>query len=149
SPMSAAAALSPPAPVLLGRPVIINGEVRVPAEVVDLASFRRWAASDDFPEYGRFSYLNGEIWVDLTMEQLYTHNQVKLAFTLGIGGLLQEDPLGRFFPDGAQLSNPEADLSTVPDGVFCAFTSLDAGRVREIEGAVTGWIELEGTPDMV
>ena len=33
------------------------GQVQIPADVVDLESFRRWAKSDEFPEHGWFSYL--------------------------------------------------------------------------------------------
>lgn len=148
--MSAAAvAVAPPKSDLYRiRPVVIDDIIRIPPEVIGLASFRRWAESDYFPEGGRFSYFQGEIWVDLSPEQLYTHNQVKLAYSFGLGGVLRDDPLGRYFPDGARLSIPLIDFSTVPDGVFCLFDSLESGRVRRIEGATTGYIELEGTPDM-
>ncbi|HUG89872.1 MAG TPA: hypothetical protein VML55_03500, partial [Planctomycetaceae bacterium] len=55
-------------------PVVIEDRVTVPSWVHDLESFRRWAKSDELPERGRFSFLDGEIWVDLSREQLFTHN---------------------------------------------------------------------------
>jgi Uma2 family endonuclease len=129
--------------------VVINEEVQIPAEVVDLDSFCRWACSDEFPQRGRFSFVHGALWVDLTMEQLYTHNQVKAAFTVGIVVLLQGHPLGRYFPDGIFLSNAASDLATVPDGVFVTFETLRSGRGQRVEGTDTGYVRLEGTPDVV
>jgi Uma2 family endonuclease len=129
--------------------MVIDGAVRIPGWVVDLASFRRWAYSDEFPERGRFSYLGGELWADLTMEQLYTHNQVKGEFAIVLGALVKATQSGRFFHDRTFLSNPDADLSTEPDGLFASYDTMRAGRVRPVEGAEEGYVELEGTPDMV
>jgi Uma2 family endonuclease len=130
-------------------PVAMNGEARIPGSVVDLESFRGWARSEEFPERGRFSYLAGELWVDLTMEQLYTHNQVKGEVAIAVGTLVKAARIGRFFHDRTLLSNSAADLSTEPDGVFVSFDSFRSRRVRQVEGAREGYVELEGSPDMV
>jgi Uma2 family endonuclease len=130
-------------------PVTMNGGVRIPGSVVDLESFRRWARSDEFPEGGRFSYLAGELWVDLIMEQLYSHNQVKGEVAIVVGGLVKLANSGRYFHDRALLSNPGVDLSTEPDGVYVSYDSFRNGRLRQVEGAQAGYVELEGTPDMV
>ncbi|MFQ5929788.1 MAG: hypothetical protein ACE5MK_08810, partial [Acidobacteriota bacterium] len=45
--------------------------------------------------------------------------------------------------------NVEADLSTEPDGLFVSFEAIQSGRVRLVEGAGEGYIELEGSPEMV
>ena len=74
--------------------VVIGEEVCVPGWVNDLESYRRWAYSDEFPEHGWISYLNGEIWVDLSMEELFTHNQVKTEYTVALGGLVWSRPAG-------------------------------------------------------
>jgi Uma2 family endonuclease len=50
--------------------IVINGDVRIPAWVTDLDSFRRWAFSDEFPERGRFSWLSGNLWVEVYSELL-------------------------------------------------------------------------------
>ena len=122
---------------------------QIPAGIVDLESYRRWATSDAYPERGRFAYFHGSIWVDLSMEQLFTHNQVKLAFYLTLGRLTEEAELGRFFPDGARVSHPEADLSAVPDAVFVSDTRIEQMRVRFVAGSQRGFVRIEGGPDMV
>src|SRR5437773_5837658 len=99
-------------------PPTFEDRVRIPAWVTDLASFRRWAHSDDYPETGDFAYLAGQLWVDLRMEELLTHNQVKFAFTGTFAILLQQDPFSQFVMDRMRLSNPEADLPVEPHGLF-------------------------------
>jgi Uma2 family endonuclease len=121
---------------------------RIPAWVNDLESYRRWARSAEFPERGRYAYLDGEMWVDPSMEQVFSHNQVKgeLAFT--IMAVNKNRTLGRFFPDRISLSHPGAGLSADPDGVFALRETFRSGRLRLIEGIEEGFVELEGTPDM-
>ena len=81
-------------------------------------TFRRWATSEEFPDQGRFAFLNGNVWMDLTMEHAFSHNQVKGAINAALTVLVQQEDIGLYFPDGMLLSNTEAALSTVPDGVF-------------------------------
>lgn len=60
--------------------VLYEGETAVfPGWVSELESFRRWADDDNFPEKGRISFIEGDVWVDMSMEQLFTHNAVKTA----------------------------------------------------------------------
>lgn len=129
--------------------IILQETMRIPDSVVDLDSFREWAKSDEFPERGRYSYLNGELWVDLMPEQLYTHNRVKVEFAYVIHGILKADPRGSFFGDGTLVTNVEAGLSTEPDGTVVLFESLKRDCVRLVEGADDGYIEIAGTPDVV
>jgi len=68
-------------------PILFEESVRIPADIVDLETFRHWARSEEFPDHGRFSYLRGEMWVDLSQEQLFSHNQVKTRFTAALYGL--------------------------------------------------------------
>jgi Uma2 family endonuclease len=124
------------------------GTVDVPGWVVDLPSFRRWYHSDDFPEEGRISFLNGEVIVDMSREQLFSHNQIKAEYTIVVGGLARMERRGRYFPDGARLTNVEANLSRVPDGLYVLNDSFATNRIRLVEGAEDGYTELEGTPDM-
>lgn len=128
--------------------IIFQETVRIPDSVVDLDSFRAWAKSDDFPERGHYSYLNGELWVDLMPEQLFTHNSVKVEFAHVLHGHFKTDRRGRFFGDGTLVTNVEAGLSTEPDGTVVLFDSLKHDRVRLIEGAEEGYIEIAGTPDI-
>jgi Uma2 family endonuclease len=126
----------------------IADQASIPGWIRDLESFRRWARSDAYPEHGWFSYLHGEIWADPDMEQLFTHNQVKTQYIVVLGGLVSTARLGYFFSDRALLSNPAADLSTEPDGLFFTWETLSTGRIRLLEGSREGHVELEGTPDM-
>lgn len=129
--------------------IVIADQVRIPSWVNDLESFRRWSRSRDYPERGWVSFLNGEIWVDMSMEQLFTHNQVKTEFTIVLGSLMKGEELGYFFSDRVLLSNEEANLSTEPDGSFCSFATIEAKRVSLVEGLEEGHVEIEGAPDMV
>src|SRR5262245_46941363 len=128
--------------------IVLEGTVRIPARVRTLSSFRSWARTDEFPERGRFSFLRGELWIDMSPEELYTHNQVKTEFAIVLGRLVKQARTGPYFSGGAMLSNPAADLSTVPDGLFATWRSLKAGRLKHVRG-VEGFIEFEGTPDLV
>jgi Uma2 family endonuclease len=127
-------------------PLLKEKDIRIPGGIVDLATFRGWARSDDFPDRGRFSYLEGEIWVDMSPEDLFAHNQVKSEFGIVVGGLLKSHRRGRYFTDRTLLSNPEVDLSTEPDGLFVTWESLKSKRARLIRG-VEGYVEIEGSPD--
>ncbi len=53
------------------------GQVTVPAWVTDIDSFRRWTDTDDFPREGRIWWLRGEVWADMSKEQIFTHLAVK------------------------------------------------------------------------
>jgi Uma2 family endonuclease len=123
--------------------------VRVPEWVLDLESFRRWSDADDFPEGDRIEWMRGGVWIDMSREQLFSHVQVKLRFSMALGNLVDADKLGYFFPDGARFSNEEADLSVKPDGLFLSMNSLESKAVRLLEGMEEGWLEVEGSPEMV
>lgn len=129
--------------------VVIADQVRIPSWVNDLESFRRWSRSDDYPERGWVSFLDGEIWVDTHMEQLFFHNRAKTQFTIVLGGLVEREDLGYFFSDRVALSNESANLSTEPDGTFCSFAAVEDRRVSFAEGVEEGHVEIEGAPDVV
>lgn len=124
-------------------------EVTVPEWVNDLESFRRWADSDDFTEKDRVSWLGGEVLVDMSKEQLFTHGQVKIAIGGRLHDLASSEESGFYWGDGVYLRHDEADLSVKPDGVFVSRASLDAKLVRFVDGIEEGQVEIEGTPDMV
>jgi len=74
---------------------------------------------------------------------------VKTQFTITLGGLAEKEQLGYYFSDRAPVSNDEANVFTEPDGTFCSFRAIENGRVRLVEGADVGHVEIEGAPDMV
>lgn len=130
--------------------VVVDGEaVHIPAWVADLDSFRRWVLSDEVSEKLRACFLDGEVWIDMSKEQAFTHNQVKNEFNITLGGLVKAGRLGRYFPDGMLVTNEGANLSAGPDAVFVSHGSLSEGKVRLVEGRQGGVVELKGTPDMV
>src|ERR1043166_8009476 len=92
--------------------------IQVPSWVIDLESFRRWSDDDAFPETGQISFLKGDVWVDMSKEQLFDHNQVKTEFTRVLAELVRASQAGRYFADGAFVSNVDADVSNQPDGLF-------------------------------
>jgi Uma2 family endonuclease len=132
-----------------GCSIRLGKEIVIPPGITDLESFRRWARSDAFPKRGRFCFFHNELWVDLTMEQAYTHNAVKGEFTAILLSLAKTLETGRYFTDGMRLTHPTVEFSTVPDGLFILFESFDEGRIAEVAGKVQGYVEFEGTPDMV
>lgn len=144
-------AMPPPTPPAATSPaMVINGELRLPANLTTLDAFRQWARSDDCPEKVRLAFLDGVLWVDLSMEQFYTHNQVKGRIGSVLDRLVEEFDLGLYAPDGMLLSHPAANLSTMPDGQFVSYEGLRNGRVRQVAGANNqGVIELEGAPEKV
>src|SRR5688500_13238325 len=128
--------------------VIIEDTIRIPDSVTALDSFRRWVRSEEFPQKGRISFLNGEVWVDRSPENLFSHNQVKGEIAIVLGGLVKSARLGRYFHDRTLLSHTDAGLSTEPDGLFISNATFKSGRIR-LDRRIEESIEIEGTPDMV
>jgi hypothetical protein len=124
-------------------------QVSVPSWVVDLASFRRWADSNEFPENGRIWWLKGEVWVDMSRQQIFSHLAIKNEYAYVLTGLVKAGTPGLFLPDGLFLCNVHADIAGNPDGTFVSNKALESGDVRLIEGKQGGYLELEGSPDMV
>jgi Uma2 family endonuclease len=120
------------------------------AAASSLAEFRRWYASDSFPEEGRISYLGGEIFVDMGHERLSSHVSLKGELARALITLAEELNIGQFFTDGVRVVNVTADLSSEPDGCLVTWSTAAAGRVqlqRSADGAdVT---EVVGAPDLV
>ena len=126
-----------------------DGTISVPGWVVDIDSFRRWTDSDDFPQDGRIWWLCGEVWADMSKEQIFTHLVVKNEYSFTLTGIAKAGKLGLFIPDGLLLSNFAADISGNPDGTFLTYETLRSDRIRLIEGKEGGYVELQGSPDMI
>jgi Uma2 family endonuclease len=123
----------------------------IPEFVHDLATFREWLQSDDFPEGPSISFLEGGILVDMSYEEITTHAMVKTAIVGALNAINEADDLGVLIGDGARLSNIEADVSNEPDVVFVTYESIESKkatftpRKKDPEQSV----ELLGTPDLV
>lgn len=126
--------------------IVINGSVHIPPWVTDHDSFRRWAFSDEFPERGRYAFLGGTLWVDLSMET-DIHNQIKSVITIVLGSIVLNEALGRFYVDGMLLTDRTIGLSNEPDAMFVSNTSLEKGIAALKMGDRS--MELTGAADVV
>ena|SRR5437870_2054670 len=125
--------------------------IRIPASAGTHAGFRAWTTSDEFPAHVRATFVNQEIFLDMSGEELETHNALKFEMTIVLGPLSRELKVGRYFPDGAQVSNRAVGFTSIPDGVLVTKASLQSGRIRMVprKKRKGQYIELEGTPDWV
>jgi Uma2 family endonuclease len=141
-----------PAAALAGCVFCFNGQqVRVPPSAYTLDGFRAWAHSPDFPERGRISFLNREIVIDMSPEEITTHALVKSAVGNAVYNLNEKDELGVVLPDGVLLTNEEAGLSTEPDCSFISWERLEGKLARLVsQGQDPNRLsEVQGSPDWV
>ena len=124
-------------------------QISVPEWVSDLESFCRWIEDENATTTGEICFLQGQIWIDMSKEQLFTHNQVKTELTIVLGALVKKESLGFLFSDGALVTNEEADLACGPDVTFVSHDSLKQGTVRLQERREEGFVEIQGSPDLV
>jgi Uma2 family endonuclease len=135
-----------------GPAVVFEGGFRIPAAAHALSSFRNWASSDRFPDRGRIDYLEGDVEVDMSPEDLYTHGAVKTAVAAELHAAVASGDLGHVFVDRARVTAPEAGLSVEPDVVVVLWESLEVGRVRHVPASGKGpgrFAEIEGAPDLI
>lgn len=118
--------------------------VRIPS-IPDLEAFRSWTRSPDFPEQGRYCYLNGAVWVDVSMERA-VHNQIKGEIPTGLTLLVKQTRSGTLFVDRMWLTNDDDSFATEPDAMYVSYESLKSGKARLDEGMES--LELIGSPDM-
>lgn len=123
----------------------------IPAGAFTFEGFRRWVESDEFPESGRIDFLAGDVEVDLSPEELFTHNLVKMAIGSGLNVLIADRDLGEVFADKARVTSPQAGLSVEPDVVVVLEESFREGRVRypPSDRSADRFLEIEGAPDLV
>jgi Uma2 family endonuclease len=141
-----AAAIAPPKRRLK---VFVQGQIVIPNWVDDLDTFCDWRLTADGPQHGEVAFLDSGIWVDLSMEEFLTHNQVKAAFDFAVMSVVQPAALGRYVPDRMLFRNVHANLSTEPDGLFFKWEAVRSGRLRLVEKPGQGFMELEGSADLV
>lgn len=108
-------------------------------------AFRRWARSSAFPEHGSISYLDGELHVDLSLEQI-VHNLLKCCVCTDLTLLAGQDELGMCLGGKMMLTNVHAGISTEPDGMFLLYQSIEQRRVRLPEKERS--LEIIGSPDV-
>ena len=125
------------------RAVIVEDDLRIPADAFNFASFRRWAASAAFPESGRIDFLAGAIEVDMSAENLLAHGILKSEIVGVFRDLVARRGLGDVFTDSSRVASRFAQLSVEPDVVVVLWESVHAGRVKYRTA------EIEGPPDLI
>ena len=119
--------------------------LRIPKTLTD---FRRWALSDEVPEKLPLAFINGEVYIDMSKDDIGTHSLVKTECGRGLANLNDETEFGHVFINGVLVTNEAAKVSNNPDLVAVSFKALKAGRVHYVQrnGRI---VEIEGAPDMV
>lgn len=128
---------------------VLNDQIRIPADIHDLESFRRWCRSSDYPERGDVFWFGGTFWVNNDMEQAYTHSLIQLAIATALTTITQHLKNGHVFGDRMRFSNTATDVSCEPDVMFISLETIRNKRVRQIPAETGGVIEFEGSPDIV
>src|SRR5436305_14472180 len=94
--------------------LIEENHLRIPADAFTFEGFQRWGESGDFPDTGRIDYLQGEIDVDMSPEDLYTHGIPKAAICAALH-LLISARRGGVDVDSARVTSRFAGLSDERD----------------------------------
>jgi Uma2 family endonuclease len=123
-------------------------QIAIPAWVEDFDSFRRWLHLAEFPEKGKICFINNAVWVDLSMEEFFAHNQVRAEITRVLANLMKETKYGRFAPEGMRYSHLETNLSTEPDGMIISNHAINTGRVQFVGGEKGHQTEVTGSPEI-
>lgn len=123
--------------------------LHIPSDAHTLAGFRKWVLSDEFPEKQRVTFLNGEIYLDTSKEDIFTHAAVKTPIAGEMGGLVGDLDLGDLFINGVLVTNVEAGVSNNPDMVAVLWESLESGKVRYVTNNKDRSVEIEGSPDWI
>lgn len=126
-----------------------SDQVDVPAWIVDFESFRRWLHSEEFPETGKICFINDKVWVDLSMEEFFSHGQARTEIGAVLHRLVKETKFGRFAPEGTRYSHLETQLSTEPDGMIISRAALRDGRVQLVAGEKGDNTEVVGSPEIL
>ena len=129
--------------------IVDEVKLEIPVWVNSLKTFRRWTDSEDFPEKGNIWWLQGEVWADMSKEQIFSHNLVKTRIAAVLDQLVNEQDVGLLLSDGILLVHPEADLSGNPDATYISHDARESGRVTLTEGREHGYTEVVGSPEMV
>jgi Uma2 family endonuclease len=126
-------------------------DLPIPDSARTLSGFRAWVKDDSFPEKLRVAFIDGEIFLDVSNEELQTHVAVKDEITRCLLNVIREGDLGLFFGDGALVTNVEAGVSNNPDSAFVFWTSLEKSQARLTprKGRQGQFVESEGRTDWV
>jgi len=131
--------------------IIVEENLRIPEDAFTFEGFQRWLASDGFPATGRIDYIEGNVEVDMSPEDLQTHGIVKGAIFAALHFLVT-GRLGEAYVDKARVRFRFTGVSVEPDAVVVLWDTLKSGRVRYVpaaSGEPNRFTEMEGAPDLV
>ncbi len=131
--------------------VLLDQEIEIPT-IRDLADFRRWALSEEFPERGRIDYIAGRIEVDMSPEDFFTHGTLKTRLAAEISDRVDELDLGHTLIAETRISSVPGNVSAEPDVVVITHEAFDSGRVALVpkaSGEPDRFVEVEGGPDLI
>lgn len=113
--------------------------------------FRAWALSDDFPERGKITFVEGEMVVDMSPESIEIHSSIKTEISRVLATIVRQQKSGQFHIDGVLITNTDAKVSNEPDALFVSRETLKSGRVTftPAVGHPDGSKEMVGTVDWV
>jgi hypothetical protein len=113
--------------------IVDESECTIPDWVEDRSSFIRWLHSDEAPERGRFWWLQGKVWADTTMEEIFSHVAVKTEYTSVLHWIVNAS---RVVSHRRVLVENEADLAGEPDGLFISNETRSrlVQFIEEVEG---------------
>lgn len=131
----------------LAEPVAIE----VPARAATHRGFRKWLIEDRADQPGRICYLAGDLFIDMSAGEIETHNKIKAEISSTLIVLNKRLKKGTFYVDGAQVSHLKSGLTTVPDGAFVLWETLESGRVKlkPRKDRSGEFVELVGSPDWI
>lgn len=84
-------------------------------------------------------------------KELFSHNQIKAALGISLAGLIANEELGQYAPDGMMLGSESGEFATRPGAMFLSTPSIEAGRARFVVGEKRGAkaTRVIGAPDLV
>jgi Uma2 family endonuclease len=142
------------APAVAAHPLTLvtnDWTLEIPPTAFTMEGFREWATADDFPERVKVTFLQGEIFIDMSTEDMEDHVNPKTEITTALVVLCKQLKIGKVYGDGLLLTNSDAEVSNNPDALFFSYKTFEARQVRRVprSGAESKYGELEGTPDWV
>lgn len=126
--------------------------LQIPADAYTFEGFLRWLESDEFPESGRIDFLAGEIYADMSPEDVGSHSVVKVAISTTLQIIVSHQDRGEVYSDRTSVRHTPARLSVEPDVVVALWETFERGRLRHVppaDGDPERLVAVEGAPDVV
>lgn len=124
--------------------------IEIPPSAYTLDGFTQWTYSDEFPQQGKITFVDGRILIDMSPERAESHAKLKQVINRVIDTLICDHDLGEYYPDGITLRNPIGGVSHEPDALFVSWETLESGKCHPGTVKQEGnHVDLIGTPDWV